>query len=53
MKDAEVRQAAEELIKRHGANALAVAREWAEKLSGSRDKAAFKAALRVLTAHPY
>ncbi|MFZ0695222.1 MAG: hypothetical protein WAN51_13945 [Alphaproteobacteria bacterium] len=53
MKDFEIQHAAAELIMRHGANALAVAREWAEKLSGSRDKAAFKAALRVLTAHPY
>lgn len=50
MKDAEVQHAAEELIRRHGASALAVAREWADELSGSQDQAAFNAALRVLTA---
>ena len=50
IENAEIEQAAAELVERLGGGAITAARERAESLSGSKDPGAHNAALRVLTA---
>ena len=48
--DTDIQRAAEELVERHGDNALAVAREHVAALSAANDQAGMNAALRVVSA---
>jgi hypothetical protein len=48
--DIEIHRAAEELVERHGDNALAVAHEHVAALAAANDQAGMNGALRVVSA---
>ena len=48
--DTDIQRAAEELVERHGNNALAVAREHVAALTAANDQAGMNGALRVVSA---
>jgi hypothetical protein len=48
--DTDIQRAAEELVERHGDNALAISREHVATLSAGDDQAGMNAALRVVSA---
>ena len=48
--DTDIQRAAEELVERHGDNALTIAREHVAALSAANDQAGMNSALRVVSA---